>query len=111
MIRTTTWVVFAVAFSLIFVAGSENVFRPAIAQEVAEEEQQLLIPEDLTVKENQNFELQELRVGGRLERVTVKWNNGVTEVYQNKRNDTIWSAEESQLGDGQNVRQWRLGSW
>ena len=125
MKRITIGVVSTIAFTLILGAGSTDVFQEASAQEtqevqevedaqdvnVPEEAQQLLIPEDLTVKENENFELQELRVGGRLERVTVKWNNGVTEVYQNKRKNTVWSAEENELGDAQNVRQWRLGSW
>lgn len=71
----------------------------------------LQIPEDLTITENDKYEREELRVGGRLERVTVRWNNGVTEVYQNVRNDTIWNSSESELGEIQNVRQWRLGSW
>ena len=110
MNRIITGVVSASAFMLILGAGSDIAFLTAVAQE-AQEDQQFLIPEDLTVKQNQDYELQELRIGGRLERVTVKWNNGVTEVYQNKRNDTVWSAEESELGDVQNVRQWRLGSW
>ncbi len=111
MNRIMTGVVSASAFILISGAGSDIAFPIAMAQEANEEEQQLLIPEDLIVKKNQDYELQELRVAGRLERVTVKWNNGVTEIYQNKRNDTVWSAEESQLGDTQNVRQWKLGSW
>ena len=106
--RTLFSIVSAIAFSLIFGFGSDITFQTAMAQD---EQQQLLIPEDLTVKENRNYELHELRIGGRLERVTVKWNNGVTEVYQNNRNDTVWSAEENELGDAQNVRQWRLGSW
>jgi len=117
MKRITIGVVSTIAFTLILGVGPRDVFQTALAQETQEvqgvdgEEQQLLIPEDLTVKENESFELQELRVGGRLERVTVKWNNGVTEVYQNKRKNTVWSAEENELGDAQNVRQWRLGSW
>jgi len=114
MYRIITGVVSAIAFMLILGIRPDIAFLTAMAQEVQEtqkEEQQLLIPDDLTVKKNQDYELQELRIGGRLERVTVKWNNGVTEVYQNKRNDTVWSAEENELGDVQNVRQWRLGSW
>ena len=55
--------------------------------------------------------MQEHRVGNRLDRVTVKWNNGITEVYQNERDDTIWFAEEESLGDRPNVRKWRIGSW
>jgi len=117
MNRIITGVVSAIAFMLILGIRPDAAFLTAMAQEAQEaqetqkDEQQLLIPEDLTVKTNQDYELQELRIGGRLERVTVKWNNGVTEVYQNKRNDTVWSAEENELGDVQNVRQWRLGSW
>lgn len=85
-----------------------------IAQEASQqesEENQLLVPVDLTIKKNDKYQRQELRIGGRLERVTVYWNNGVTEVYKNERNDTIWNASETELGEIQNVRQWRLGSW
>lgn len=74
-------------------------------------EDQLLVPDDLTIVKNDQYELEEQRVGGRLERITVRRNNGLTEVYQNQRNDTIWSAEEDELGDLENVRQWKIGSW
>lgn len=79
----------------------------------AQEGNELKLPDDLTIEaqQSENFELRETRVGHRLDRVTVQWQNGITEVYQNQRNDTIWSAEEDQLGDTPNVRQWRLGSW
>ena len=66
---------------------------------------------NLTIKENDKYQTQELRVGGRLERVTIRWNNGLTEVYQNERNDSLWYSDETELGAVQNVRQWRIGSW
>ena len=78
---------------------------------VAQDENQLIVPDDLTANKTDKYQLQETRVGHRLDRVTVAWENGITEVYQNRRDDTIWSAEENQLGDTPNVRQWRLGSW
>ena len=80
----------------------------AFAQET---ENELKLPDDLTIKEAKNYQVQELRVGGRLERVTVRRNSGLTEVYQNQRADTIWVSEQSDLGDIPNVRQWRIGSW
>ena len=70
-----------------------------------------LFPEDLQVKPRGDLELQEYRVGGRLERVVVTRENGWTEIYQNRRHDTVWSGDETDLGEVQNVRQWRLGSW
>ena len=75
------------------------------------DDQALKLPEDLAVTETEKYSMQEQRVGNRLDRVTVRWNNGITEVYQNERDDTIWFAEEENLGDQPNVRKWRIGSW
>ena len=80
----------------------------ALAQD---QETELQLPEDLTVKQTDNYVVDEEWVGGRLERFTIKRNAGITEVYRNQRNDGKWFAEESKLGDTQNVRQWRIGSW
>lgn len=82
----------------------------AQSQEEAETDP-LLIPEDLAVEQNGKVQFEELRIGGRLERLTVRHKNGVTEVYQNQRADSIWFAEENELGEPQNVRQWKLGGW
>lgn len=65
----------------------------------------------VTVLETEKYHRQELRVGGRLERVTVTRRNGVTEIYQNHRADTVWVSEEAELGDIRNMRQWKIGSW
>ena len=97
------------------------------AQEATEDQQELKVPDDLTITTpddlvlgaqegltittTDKFQVQEQRVGNRLDRVTVRWNNGITEVYQNERQDTIWFAEEESLGDRPNVRKWRIGSW
>ena len=67
-------------------------------------------PDNLTITTTDKFQMQEHRVGNRLDRVTVRWNNGITEVYQNERDDTIWFAEEESLGDTPNIRKWRIGS-
>jgi hypothetical protein len=96
----------------------------AQAQEQQVEEQketnQLLVPDDLTVQEREQSQpgegdgglrYEEVRIGGRLERVTVKHEIGITEIYQNRRDDELWSAGERELGDVQNVRQWKLGGW
>ena len=99
----------------VFVSMTTAIIAQEASQQEASqqelEENQLLVPVDLTIKKNDKYQRQELRIGGRLERVTVYWNNGVTEVYKNERNDTIWNASETELGEIQNVRQWRLGSW
>jgi len=84
------------------------------------ETNQLLVPEDLTIQtsdeakpgENGNPpRYEEVRIGGRLERVTVRHQVGITEIYQNRRDDELWSADERELGDVQNVRQWKLSGW
>ena len=54
---------------------------------------------------------QEHRVGGRLERVTVTRENGFTEIYRNNRPDTVWSAQENEIGEVPNMRQWIIGTW
>ena len=71
----------------------------------------LKVPEDLTISTTSKYQLEELRISGRLERITVRRNGGLTEVYQNQRTDNVWQTEEDELGDEPNVRQWRLGSW
>jgi hypothetical protein len=96
----------------------------AHAQEQQAQEQtetnQLLIPDDLTIQESDQSQsgegaaglrYEEVRIGGRLERVTVRHEIGITEIYQNRRDDELWSAGERELGDVQNVRQWKLGGW
>lgn len=55
--------------------------------------------------------IEEYRSGGRLERVTIERENGIEEVYNNERNDALWSGSENELGDGKNVRSWKVGSW
>ena len=81
------------------------------AQEQQSTEKQLLLPDDLEVSQRGKDEVEEYRVGGRLERLTIRKNNGFTEVYQNNSNSTLWYSEEENLGDLQNVRQWKLGTW
>lgn len=105
MIKSTliTSIMFACFISITYAAITH-------AQEESTAEP-LLIPEDLTIKQSGTWQIEELVVGGRLERLTVRHKNGVTEVYQNQRDDSIWFAEEKELGEPQNVRQWRLGSW
>ncbi len=71
----------------------------------------LLIPDDLTYTKNGNLEIEELRIGNRLDRLTVRHEKGLTEIYQVQNNDSIWASDETELGDVQNVRQWKLGTW
>lgn len=67
--------------------------------------------EDLVIPESDQYEVHKERVGGRLERVTIRWNNGVTEVYHNRREDSLWASEETELGGAQNIRQWKVFNW
>lgn len=68
-------------------------------------------PENLAIPESDQYEAQKERVGGRLERVTITWHNGITEVYHNRRDDSLWASEETELGDTQNIRQWKVFNW
>ena len=103
-----------------------SVISVSAAQEQPPEdtEEGLQIPEDLTYNTqdprtgSQTTQGQrgfifyeETRVGGRLERVTVKRDGGFTEFYKNNRKDELWSAPEDDLGEFQNQRQWKIGSW
>lgn len=54
---------------------------------------------------------QERRIGNRLERVTITRTNQFTEIYRNNRADTIWAAEENEIGEVPNMRQWVIGTW
>ena len=69
------------------------------------------LPEELTIDQKGEFVVEEYRVGGRLERLIVRRDDGVTEIYRNQRNDTLWAADEAEIGDVQNTRQWRIGGW
>lgn len=70
-----------------------------------------LISEQTPPGQNQSIPYQEYRVGGRLERVTITRENGLTEIYHNNRTDTVWSAQENELGEVPNMRQWIIGTW
>jgi len=106
--------VFAVGTPL--VAAAEQTTAPAI-----QEDPGLKLPDDLAAGAGKSdtgtegptpkFEIEEKRVGGRLERVTVKRSNGIDEVYENKEIDSMFSKEDNELGEVQNVRRWTLGTW
>ncbi len=53
----------------------------------------------------------EYRVADRLERIAIVRERGFSESYRNKRPDTLWSAEENELGDVPNKRQWIISVW
>lgn len=79
----------------------------------AQQSQPLQLPADLEANEQQTHSVpyEEYRVGGRLERVTVTRENGTTEVYRNNRTDTVWNAQENEIGEVPNMRQWVIGTW
>jgi hypothetical protein len=110
-------VLITVAFGgMLSIAGAQD-------QQTGGQEPDLLLPEDLTFnqgsqtsqtsqQDQQGFLFyEEIRVGGRLERVTVKRDGGFTEIYKNNRDDTLWDGAEGELGEGRNQRQWKIGSW
>lgn len=68
-------------------------------------------PDAITFDDNRKYYIEERRIGGRLERVTVRRRNGLDEVYENPEVDSMWVTEEKELGELQNVRRWTIGSW
>lgn len=81
----------------------------------SEPQSELRLPEYPSVENNlaqtRSVPYQEHRIGGRLEQVTVIRENGFTEIYQNNRADTVWSAEENEIGEVPNMRQWVIRTW
>jgi hypothetical protein len=81
----------------------------------------LKLPEDIAARESgsdsesvkpvSKYSIEESRIGGRLERVTVRRSNGFDEVYENKEVDSMWATEEKELGEVPNMRRWTLGTW
>ncbi len=67
--------------------------------------------DQVTIINRGNVQLKEYRVGGRLEEVTVQREEGLEEVYQNHRPDTQWAPAESELGEKQNIRKWKVFEW
>ncbi len=82
---------------------------PASADEPAQPD--LPPPGDLAPEESRGVRYREHRIGGRLERVIITRENGVTELYRNNRADTIWAAQENELGEVPNMRQWIIRTW
>ena len=73
---------------------------------------ELKLPDDLAESPSKTgIAYEEYRVGGRLERVTVTHKNGITEVYKNNRGDTLWNAQENEIGEIPNMREWVIGTW
>lgn len=67
--------------------------------------------EQEAIADDRKYFIEERRIGGRLERVTVYRKNGLNEVYENPNVDSMWATEEKDLGEVQNVRRWTIGSW
>lgn len=74
----------------------------------------LKLPEDLAAKaqtEASTYTVEERRVGGRLDRVTIRRENGIDETYENTNVDSMWQTEDNELGQTQQMRRWTIGSW
>ena len=96
------------AVTMMMTATASLVFSPAQADQPLTQ----TTPSDPTPPaENPPTQHREQRIGGRLERVTITRENGLTETYQNNRPDTIWSAQENELGETPNMRQWIIRTW
>ena len=94
--------------ALMLVAG------PALA---SDQSGGLKLPEDIAAREaaaeasSRNIQIEESRIAGKLQRVTVRRQNGIDEIYENENVDSMWLSEEKELGDLPNVRRWTIGSW
>ncbi len=112
MTGAATGVVLGAAFGAAFGAlvGALAFFPPPAS---ADEPAQPVLPPpgDLAPEESRSVRYREHRVGGRLERVIITRENGVTELYRNNRADTIWAAQENELGEVPNMRQWIIRTW
>jgi len=106
--RHLTLVVAIVALGLAPLAWAEQSGGLKLPEDIAARADQ---QESESVEPNRKFEIEERRIGGRLERVTVHRSNGIDEVYENREVNSMWLTEENQLGDVPNVRRWTLGTW
>jgi len=67
----------------------------------------LQLPDDLqAAADKRGVQYHEQHIGGRLERVTITRDGGLSETYRNKRADTIWRAPANEIGERVNMRQW-----
>ena len=102
---------FKYAFGLVLGISMIAISAHAVASEG------LKLPEDIEARKaetearEKNIRIEESRIAGKLERVTVRRKNGIDEVYENKNVDSMWLSEENELGDMPNVRRWTIGSW
>lgn len=80
-------------------------------QETTDQESEESSAGELSLSDDRKYLIEERRVGGRLERVTVRRKNGLDEVYENPNVDSMWVTEDKELGEVQNVRRWTIGSW
>jgi hypothetical protein len=58
-----------------------------------------------------SIQIEETRIAGKLQRVTLRRSNGIDEIYENQNVDSMWLSEEKELGEIPNVRRWTIGSW
>ncbi|MGI9318213.1 MAG: hypothetical protein ACR2QW_12860 [bacterium] len=85
--------------------------RSALGNENEVSEAETQDADSLSLNEDRKYLIEERRIGGRLERVTVRRKNGLDEVYENPNVDSMWITEDKELGEVQNVRRWTIGSW
>ncbi len=97
--------------SLILALALINGVVEAQQAQSSEDAQESSARDGVTVIERGNVQLREVRVGGRLEEVYVEREKGLNEIYQNRRVDTQWAPVETELGERQNMRQWKITGW
>lgn len=92
---------------LVFAADT----APRAADDSAEQTATQVNPDGVTVKREAGGEVEEYRVGGRLESMTIDRDRGTTDYWYDRRGDSTWEAGKGEVDEKKNLRQWRLGNW
>jgi len=81
----------------------------------ADDTEGLQLPADIAEKARTGpapkYTIEERRINGRLDRITLRRDNGIDEVYDNTNANSLWQTEDEELGETQNLRRWTIGSW
>lgn len=81
------------------------------AEQEAREEGTQVNPDGVTVKRGLGGTVEEFRIGGRLESMKVDRDRGSTDYWYDRRGDSTWEAEQDEVGEKRNARQWEIGNW
>ena len=109
--KTTGYTGPAIALSVMMMFSSSMALAQSDSESDTNQYQGLQVPSDLKTQRLGNREIEELRIGGRLDRLTVRHDNGLTEVFENDQIGDLWLHEDDELGQKQKIRKWTITSW